>query len=201
MKKIILLIAVTTFTNAAFTQLSLPKFGINAGINVSKTTISGGGLSFSTSSLVGLRAGGFAEFQLGKNFELQPELQYSRMGGKIDFSAFGESGNGSLNLDYLAIPVLVKYKISETGLNVYAGPQLGILMSAKGKALRETTENLKDNFKSTDFAGVFGAEYNFPLGIILSTRYQAGFSNIGKDIDGDGKMTNSAFSFTVSYKF
>ena len=76
------------------------------------------------------------------------------------------------------------------------------MLSAKAKASNEPSEDIKSDFKSSDFFGIFGADYTLPgIGLILSARYQAGLSNVGKDTGGDTKITNSAFTVTVGYTF
>jgi Outer membrane protein beta-barrel domain len=175
------------------------SFGAKAGINVSnqKFTSGSGGGSQTGDSKVGLAIGGFAEIGVSDNFAIQPELLYSQMGTKDKSTSF------TVNVDYIAIPVLAKYRNS--GFGVYAGPQIGILANAKYKG-GGSSISAKDDYKSIDFDGVFGAEYTFEPGIVISARYLFGLANIAKtgtnsNYESGDKVTNSAFNITVGYVF
>jgi len=177
------------------------KFGARAGVNFSNMTAKSQGISVSLSSLTGFNAGGFVEIPAGDKFAIQPELAFSQMGAKIKVDD-GEGGtaSGTSKLNYLTLPALVKFKVPNTGIGIYAGPQLGLLLSAKEKGDGESTD-AKDNYKSSDFAGVFGGEYFFDAGIGVSARYQLGLSNIAKDAGDNTSVKNTAFTITLGYRF
>jgi hypothetical protein len=187
MKNLIVTLVCVILSGAAFSQVTV---GAKAGINISNLSISGGNTTISYSSKVGLNAGGFAEFMIGENFAVQPELTYSEMGAK--------GSDGQLNINYLQLPVLAKYYF--TGFAVYAGPQVGFLLSAKAKAGSVTTD-FKDQVNSTDFDGVVGAEYNFDPGIVVSARYIFGLSNIDKTASSGESTKINGFQITLGYKF
>jgi hypothetical protein len=176
------------------------KFGARAGVNFSNMTAKSPGISVSFSSLTGFNAGGFVEIPAGDKFAIQPELAFSQMGAKFKVPD-GEGGtfSGTSKLNYLTLPALVKFKVPNTGIGIYAGPQVGLLLSAKEEGYGESTD-AKDNYNSSDFAGVFGGEYFFDAGIGISARYQLGLSNIAKDA-GDNTVKNTAFTITVGYRF
>ena len=183
MKKVVLFFAVAI---AAFSANAQVKFGAKAGINIAKL---GGDVS-NVDSKVGFVGGVNAQIGLSEAFAIQPEVLYSMEGAK--------SGSSKLNLDYINVPVLVKYTIPGTkGLGVYAGPQIGFLASAKSKS-GSTTTDIKSQLKSTNFSGAFGAEYTFMECFVLSARYQAGFSDISKST---GSVKSNAFQITVGYTF
>jgi hypothetical protein len=119
MRKTILALAIFTvgFTNAQET-----KFGVKGGLNIASLTNSSG-----ASSLIGINIGGFAEFKLNEKFAVQPELLYSGQGLKYQ-------GLGNFNMNYINIPVMAKYYITEE-FNLEAGPQVGFLMSAKANGI------------------------------------------------------------------
>ncbi len=200
MKKVLLsTTALLLIVTASFAQDV--SFGAKAGINVSnqKFKSGSGGGSQTGDSKVGLAIGGFAEIGVSENFAVQPELLYSQMGTKDKSSGT----TFSVNLDYIAIPVLAKYKNS--GFGVYAGPQVGILVSSKYKGGGSSVD-AKDDYKSVDFDGVFGAEYTFEPGVVISARYLFGLANIAKtggnsNFESGDKVTNSAFNITVGYVF
>ena len=143
-------------------------------------------------SRTGLHIGGVAEFKLSETFSVQPELLYSMQGSKEDFEGIEVENK----FDYLNIPIMAKYYLME-GLSIEAGPQVGFLMSAKAE-----DEDIKDGFKSIDFALNGGVAYDLPMGVFFQARYSAGLNNI---YDGEGsddyKITNNVISVSVGYKF
>src|SRR5690606_25716845 len=143
-------------------------------------------------SRTGLHIGALAEFKLTEQFAIQPELLYSMQGAKEE--DFGEEYD--TNLDYLNIPIMAKYYITEN-LTVEAGPQIGFLMSAESDG-----EDIKDGMNSMDFGINGGVGYQLPMGLFFQARYYAGLSNT---YDGEGsddfKMPNNVFQLSVGYKF
>jgi opacity protein-like surface antigen len=192
MKKIILsAIAVMAF---GFTNAQSTRFGVKGGLNLS--TVVGGDVE-DTKSLVGFHVGGFAEIKVVEKFFIQPELLYSAQGTKFD-GPFGEDFDTKLN--YLNIPVLAKYYIVEK-FSVEAGPQLGILLSAKADG-----EDIKDYTRSVDFGFNVGAGYNFTDNLSIGLRYTIGLSPISdKDIDNEDdyydSAKNSNLALSLAYKF
>ncbi|MDA6069426.1 PorT family protein [Flavobacterium sp. AC] len=192
MKKIILAaIAVMAF---GFTNAQQTRFGIKGGLNIS--TLVGGDVE-DTKSLVGFHVGGFAEIKIFDKFFIQPELLYSTQGTKVD----GPLGtDADLKLNYLNIPVLAKYYIVDK-FSVEAGPQLGILLSAKANG-----SDFKDYTRSVDFGFNIGAGYNFTDNLSVGLRYTIGLSPItDNEIDNTedyyDSAKNSNLALSLAYKF
>ena len=87
-------------------------------------------------------------------------------------------------------------KVNAGGLFFEAGPQLGILASAKS-----VDEDIKDNLNTIDFGYVAGLGYQLETGPMIGLRYNGGISNIVKDGDDSDKLRNSAFQLYVGYTF
>jgi len=184
----------------AFSNAQETKFGVKAGVNLHTLT----GDVEDQSSKIGFQAGAFAEFKLSDKFAIQPELLYSTQGTKF------EEGDDEIkyNLSYLNIPVMAKYYVAEK-FSLEAGPQIGFLLSAKGKydfvedgVSVSGDEDIKDSFESIDFGLNFGAGYDFTENLSAGLRYNLGLSNIAKTEDGnDSKVKNGVFSLSVGYKF
>jgi len=192
MKRIILsAIAVMAF---GFTNAQQTRFGVKGGLNVS--TVVGGDVE-NTKSLVGFHVGGFAEINVVKKFFIQPELLFSTQGTKVD----GPGGfDYDFKLNYLNIPVLAKYYITDQ-FSVEAGPQLGVLLSAKA----EDTD-IKDSTRSVDFGFNLGAGYNFTENFGAGIRYTIGLSPLSdedvEDVDDYyDSAKNSNFAIYLAYKF
>lgn len=180
---------------------SAVAFGIKAGINVANQTYKSQGLTISPSSLLGVTGGLFATIPVGDGgFGIQPELLYSMMGSKFDFTNGGTTVSSQEELGYLSIPVLAKMSFGKPGFGVYLGPQVGILMSAKSKSGSTSTDS-KSDYKSSDVSAVVGLEYALDMGVNFSARYQIGLSNIAKDVTNGTSVKNNALSITIGYSF
>ena len=202
MKKIILLLIVCCIGLTAMAQK--PTFGIRAGLNIS--TLGGKNADvIANGSKVGLNAGGFVNLPIGTGFSIQPELSYSQLGAEISTTyIFPGGGSGTIdtwNFDYLTLPILGKYDFTNSGFSLYAGPQIGLLTSAKYEYDDGSKDDVKSLFKKTDFGGILGGEYTFtkiPLGI--SARYQFGISSIADDKNVDIRNNTSTFSLYYNFK-
>lgn len=168
------------------------SFGVKAGLNLSNLTEKVSGVKVTYSSVANLTAGGYAIYHLNPSWALQAELLYNGSGAKL-------SGSGKINMSYLSVPVLAKYAIASSGFSIFAGPQIGFLLSAKSIPDGGSSTDVKSSFKSTDISGVAGADYTFIGGFNISARYQLGLSNI--DASGGGTIKNNAINFTVVYAF
>jgi hypothetical protein len=190
MKKSIILMCFLVFAfvlvNAQNTDII---FGAKAGLNLA--SISGDDTD-DFDSRTSFHAGAMAEFKISEKFSFQPELLYSGQGAKFENSESGEFGSFSeeveINLDYLNIPLMAKYYITE-GFSLEAGPQVGFLLSAKEKyeynerfgdeTFSESgEEDIKDFVKNVDFGLSFGLGYKLQNGLNFSARYYLGLSDI-----------------------
>ena len=181
MKKLFLVAAITAIGFAANAQVA---FGVKAGLNLSN--LKGDGESLD--SKAGFNAGGFATIPVSSMFAVQPEILFSVEGAKQDEIKY--------NLNYINIPVMFQYRNS--GFIGELGPQIGILASAKAK-LDDETADIKDGFKSTNFALVIGAGYQLTNGLGFGVRYNLGLSSIAED--SDAEIKTSTFSVGASFSF
>lgn len=186
MKKVALLVLVV-FSFRAQAQI---EFGAKGGLNI--TNIVGKDVAYK--SKAGIHIGGFAGIPLTKQFTLQPELVYSTQGGKWD-----SKDGGKTMLNYLQVPVLVKYT-SRIGLFAETGPHIGFLLSAKDKYDGESND-IKKYLKTTDIGWQFGVGYRITPSLGANIRYNTSFTNfyVGED-DGDTwKERNSVLQIGVYY--
>jgi hypothetical protein len=186
------------------------KFGVKGGLNIARLnttlqTIPGG--STSTTNVIGMNVGVFGDYKISDKFSLQPELLYSMQGGKATLNVAGQSLTQTLSLNYLNIPVMVKYFFTEK-INIQTGPQIGLLLSATDKidssitGTPSSSANVKSDIKSIDFGVNFGLGYDFTENISVSTRYNLGLSEIEKNGSSSSKGSkNKVFSFGIEYKF
>ena len=103
---------VALLATLGFTQQSIAQdieFGAKAGLNISNFT----GGDADRNSLVGFHVGFISEIPLSEKFSLQPELLYSTQGSEAQDVV-------KIKVDYLAIPVMAKYYLTETcDLEIY----------------------------------------------------------------------------------
>jgi opacity protein-like surface antigen len=145
--------------------------------------------------------------------------------------SYYDGADYNLKLNYLNLPVILKYKIIEK-LSIDFGPQIGYLMSAKTKI--DVTEDSRDpsqnysveidmlndgtyNFGGTtvqgkasanrlDFSLNLGASYDITEKIFLQGRYNFGLSTVDKNSTNgtstnSWNMKNSVFQLSAGYRF
>jgi len=169
-------------------------FGIKAGASFFKNDWSDNDGSEKT--LIRPTFGAFALVNLTPAIAIQPELNYlttglwwEDLGGKF-VEAYG----------YLHIPVLVRARLMQQGPFVpvvFAGPALGILLSAKWDG-----DDVKDLFKTTDFGldvGVGGEIALNPMKLLIDVRYYLGLTNVYED--PEFSMKNRGFLVTAGLIF
>jgi len=168
--------------------------GIKAGVSMANNQWSDD--DGTEKSLIRPTFGVFAVINLNANLAIQPELNYLTMGEWWTVT----DGKIVETFSYLHIPVLIKARLAKQGKFipvVFAGPALGILLSAK-----EDGDDVKSFFKSTDFGADFGAGAEMAAGnmkLIFDVRYYLGLTNA---YNGTGfSMKNRNFILTVGAIF
>jgi hypothetical protein len=152
----------------------------------------------------------------------QVEVGYAMKGTKIKGTVTGidngvpVSGDveATMSVDYLEIPVLAKLCLPMPIINpyIYAGPSIGVLLSAKyhhrvaatgggQSGTEDTTMDVKDNVKSTDVGLAFGAGMSLPMGLLVDLRYTLGLSTIVKEETGSTtpNVKNGVFAIMVGW--
>ena len=210
MKKLILTaaIAVFGFTGAMAQEFS---FGPKAGVNFATLT----GDIENNDMKIGFHVGGAAEFKFNEKMGVQAELLYSAQGTKYEESeSFGgvtAKYEEKLKLDYVNIPFSFKYYIVN-GFNVSAGPQVGILVSAKsdweetitGGGLDQSDSgevDIKDSLKPIDFAFNLGLGYKMDNGLNFDARYSLGLMDISDFDNSNGEIKNGVIQLSVGFMF
>lgn len=187
--------------NSSSSNAKKIKIGAKAGLNVSSIKVTDEEETFKTKSRTSFHIGLVAEIPVLDKFSFQPELVYSAQGGEItDFEEL-------YKLDYLNLPLLVKYAVTEN-ISVAIGPQIGFLLSAKQFETDDTDiEDMKEYFKGTDFSLNLGVGYTYN-NMNFGARYNLGFSDTLNDkgndeyFGNDFKIKNSSvIQISVGYFF
>ena len=192
MNKAILLLLAITIAGAAQAQQHMKKFGIKGGVNLSTLW----GDAEITGSRTAVHMGAMGEFRLSENYSFQPELLYSMQGAKTVVAGIEYEEK----LDYIIVPLIVKYHLDHQ-FSIEAGPQVGMLMSAKRR-----TDDVKDAYKSIDAGVTAGLCYDLPQGFFFEARYYVGLTGMAKDFDYEGinypaaTITNSVLALSMGFK-
>jgi opacity protein-like surface antigen len=189
MKKVYLLTLLLS-SLISFDSLAQTILGLKAGVNLSKENSKSLGTSLESDSKIGLTIGGFAEVNFSESFALQPEINFSQMGGKVE--------NASSTLNYIYFPALAKLKLG--ALRLFAGPQLGFLISSEVKFNNQVIDSYS-NFINDEFSAIGGLEYLIDNKVLINARYQTGLTNVIKESTLVNSQKNNGFSFSVGYRF
>ena len=196
MKKTLTVLVFSMFSTLIFAQTEI-RPGLRLGFNVasiSNTTLDG---------KIGPNAGIFVAIQFSEFYTMQPELTYSRQGGK---STFGNTED--LNIDYLSIGLANKlYVIPNQGLHFILGPSFDF--DFENNIINLINDNNNSEVTPFDLSIFMGIGYEFDFGLILEARYKQGLLDIdlfddnfeSEFYDGEGNTLNTVFQFGVAYKF
>lgn len=219
MKKLLLVLGVLMiFAVSGMAQtegIGITAKGIKAGINLAN--IYGDDVDESD-MLLGFGGGVFMEYSFTPQFAVQPEVLFMMKGATTTEVEDEESIDIDWKFNYIEIPVLLKFKPAMEGNfkpNVFAGPAVGLLLSADAEPDGGESEDVKDFFKSMDFGITFGAGFMYMMqngsGITFDIRYTLGMMKIGdgeemyaaemSDTNEDPDLKTNNISFMVGYSF
>ena len=142
-----------------------------------------------TKSITGLHLGVFTYIKLPLVFGIQPELQYSTQGTKINSATIR-------SINYLNVPILIRSSFGP--INIHFGPQFGILTGAINEVSGIPTD-IKDKLLKRDFSLVLGLSVEPVDRFIFSGRYVKGLKNISDDDPFANDTKNTTFQFSFGY--
>ena len=142
-----------------------------------------------TKSITGLHLGVFTYIKLPLVFGIQPELQYSTQGTKINSATIR-------SINYLNVPILIRSSFGP--INIHFGPQFGILTGAINEVSGIPTD-IKDKFLKRDFSLVLDLSVEPVDRFIFSVRYVKGLKNISDDDPFANDTKNTTFQFSFGY--
>ncbi len=217
---------VLTFAVSAATAQTGVEMGIKGGVGLASLSTEATGWvstvrgfdfdadytdNFEASVRTGFQIGGFITFDISDNISIQPEMMYISKGVKVEGVGTFDLGDSyarhelseEINLTYLEVPVLVKYRFPVRGHmtpGLFAGPALAFNLSASdditmtsstgvpGSETSRTTTGEPEitNIRSSDLSFVFGCDLKIPAGpasIVLDLRYEIGIDEPFEDID------------------
>jgi hypothetical protein len=214
MKKSMLVLCTLLLCATITAQTEKVKIGVKAGLNIASLTFDENELE--SSQKTGFTAGIMAEIPLAKNFSVQPEVLYSQQGMKFSYSDIdvaNSSYESTITLNYLNIPIMLKYYVLK-GLSVQAGPQIGILLKSNNKYQDNFLGyDNHENYNLSDYTNAFDTSVNLGLGyqfkdkFYVDLRYNISYSDVFKEANSNGNyvinsdMRNRVFQITIGYFF
>lgn len=193
-----------SFLLIAFALLFIPLhaqwfIGGKLGLNASTMNLPGKNPSYNDHLSVN---GGFTgEYQFNQHFSLLAELLYMKQGFTDKIMEY-ESASDFKELKFdrsfhcLEIPILAKFK-HKTGLNLQAGPQIGLSLKQKTDLAGEI-QNLPGEKRPVNLSLVAGIGYDTAYNLSFDLRYQLGLTGMFKE---SNRLQCRAFYFGVGYKF
>lgn len=212
-RSLILVLALAFMFNlAASPALAGINTGIKGGItlaNIKSVPPTFEGYKWETK--MGLAGGVFLEIGLPGPISIQPEVLYVQKGAKISFAEGEITGTLKANIDYIEIPLLLKFNLVSGGLTIpsfYAGPYFGFNTKAEfviSAAGYTETQDIKDDIKNTEFGVTFGLGLTQKLGVMKLTfdaRYDLGISNIIEEtVEGPSSIKTRTWLFMAGISF
>jgi hypothetical protein len=179
------------------------QWGALAGANFAKLS-DAEGVDTRTAVVVGLSS----EFVLANSLGLEIDALYSQQGAKLNL----EGDDLTLHLDYIAVPVLFKYRFpTHTSVSpfIVLGPQVGFRVKCEAtagdnSASCEEFNSDGENAKAVDFSGTVGAGIGLHVGkeeLSLQARYNMGFTKVFNSDSEDDNSKNRVFSVMAGFAF
>jgi hypothetical protein len=161
------------------------SFGIMAGANFAKV---GGEDAEGVSNRTGLVGGVFVDMPVANAVSIRPELLYSMQGAKVD-DIDGKGTDGKVNLNYIALPVLVRVTVptaSQTRPFFALGPSFAFQTKCELEAGGESIscDDAGGGQKSFDVGAKAEAGVDFGMNgrvFTVGAGYTHGFSKLFED--------------------
>ena len=231
MKKIFIITCIVFLFSATSVFAQYAYFGLKGGINLasfngSESDAADWGSS-TKGSRFGFTVGAYSTIVLAKVFAIQPEALFTMNGAKYEDKGLTTAGSAytdtmNINLNYIQIPVLLKFYVPVPGMvkpNVFAGGYLGINISHKykyeyevaGTVVFEEEGDIDDYFlglaeiTTLDYGPVFGGGIDFIVAgmqMSVDARYSLGLADLLEVATGtEFSIKNGAFSIMYGIGF
>ena len=175
-----MLICASTVNGQSEKKLSKPIFGILVGGTLSNIS------NYDAGNRLGFVIGLYAERNFTEKFSLLLNISYAQRG------AIGNDSLPSIKLDYITIPIMVQYNISDK-LGIFTGIAWDGLISIKGDDLD------RNDFREDDWRVPVGLGYNIFHNLKLGIAYNFGLTDNTKN--DDEKLRNNWGSIALAYVF
>lgn len=200
-------------TSAPAAAQAAKSVGVFAGVNFSTFNGSDADLSsigLDKGSLTGFEGGVFVDVPVGSSVYLEPAVMYIGKGTKYSIAESGFSGDITFDVEYIEIPVLIRYNFRPAGgPYLLVGPDVAfnVSCSVSGTGDAElpktdcvdigTLAGVSFDATSVTFGGIVGLGFQHQR-IGLEGRYEFDFSDAFKDA---GSVKNAAWEILLRYAF
>jgi hypothetical protein len=157
-----------------------PRAGIKGGVNFSNLIVDD---AHDRNGRVGFHAGVYGQLFSSRAFAIQPEVNFSTKGNRVERTAGVIDQETTINLSYIDIPVLAVFKLgraAEIHAGAYWAYLVGANVDADGDLVNEFTRVDRDNFDDWDYGLVGGLGINLGKGAQLGARYNYGLNEIAE---------------------
>lgn len=210
MKKIPVLLLVLS-SSLTYAQKSPIRFGVKAGGNLSRLSISDNNIFNDNKNSFGIGGygGGLLEISgpAGSKLKGQVEALFSYHNTKQKYSADVADVTRKTNLSQISVPVMIKYfPIPRLSFNGGASVNFNIASKTKvesdvaGSVSKVTIDN-KDDLQTVQIGALVGATFYIHKGFFVDARYNYYFGSIFKKENNDPSYKLSAIQVGVGYKF
>lgn len=221
MNKIFYVAAILGFVSLnAQQKTTLPQIGIKTGANMASFN---GENVRNKDYIVGLSAGIYGHIPVTSQFAIQPEINFTRIGGRLEDKTVSTDeitvmNRNNITLDYIEVPVMFKYYPTGSRFNIEVGPQVGFNIYAHNNATKttinhssnnsvttRTKRDVQDLFKTFDYGLNFGLGYNLTDHVNVGARCYMGLKKIAENVnetrETKASIKNHSFSIGVGYSF
>ncbi|MVM32300.1 outer membrane beta-barrel protein [Spirosoma sp. HMF4905] len=210
-KLIVLFLALTAFNLPGLAQTSF-RIGLTAGANDDLIHFSWMPSINKSTTLWRYNAGVSFGHRLTPSLSVAYDLLYSRQGGvDIETSVLGYGSHQTIyKVDYLSLPIMVRYHPGGRRVFMAGGPQFGYLLAAKSvdPTFSETSVWDLQYCYRLDVGLMAGLGYRLGKHLVLSSRYYYGMKPIQKPDPSTGvysdaaqKLYNRIWSSNLTYYF
>lgn len=183
-------------------QGSRPVVGLKAGVTVATVDLDDLDDTFDKENRTGVGAGVFITFGSDRFLAIQPEINLLTRG--FEYSGIED---GKVELGYIQPAVLLKLGFPTAAIRpgIFAGVGYGFKTTCSLDEDECDDPGVDLDIKSSDLAGIFGADLQINLGQTLvlmgDARYEVGFSDINDADDVFGDIKNRAFTLQLGLGF
>ena len=190
-----------------------PRFGLKGGVNLATLEMDDdvANTNYNTNLKTSFNVGAFVNLPVGTGmFRLQPEVVYSGQGSKVSgtpvIGSRTSTDDYEVDIHYINVPIMAQIQTTG-GFFVEAGPQFGVMISAKQDNQTGDDPEIQDYVKKLDIGLGAGLGYLSRIGLGVGARYVHGFSNVWNREDAPAsavsslEMSNRVIQFSLIYQF
>jgi hypothetical protein len=157
-----------------------PRAGIKGGLNWSNLIVDDVNTRHDK---FGFHVGVYGQLFASPAFTIQPEVNFSTKGNRIETNVGVIDQEYKFNLSYIDIPVLAVFKLGRVA-EIHVGPYWSYLVGANIDRDGDVTDTFnrvdRDNFEKWDYGLAGGLGFNLGKGAQLGARYNYGMKDIAK---------------------